>query len=241
VKTDPNINVATTVDEFMDYFGVLIANRRARPTEDLASLIANARVDDAPIGDLEALSYYILIATAGHDTTSSTISGGLLALIRHPDQMAKLRAEPGLMSSAIDEMVRWVTPVRHFFRTAVEDCDIGGRRVRAGDSLLLWYPSANRDETAFPSADAFDITRTPNRHMAFGYGPHVCLGQPLARMEIRVFFEELLARADGFALAGEPAWLASNFVGGLKRMPIRYRLAKLAPTDATVSRAAATR
>lgn len=223
VKVDPSVNVVTTVDEFSAYFAALTQARRAQPTDDVASLIANAVIDGEPIGDLEALSYYILIATAGHDTTSSTTAGGLLALIQNPEQMRRLRADPALLPRAIDEMVRWVTPVKHFFRTAMEDCELRGQRIRKGDSLLMCYASANRDEEVFEQPFRFDIKRAANRHLAFGYGPHLCLGQHLAKMEIRVFFEELLSRFDDFELAGEPAWVASNFVSGLKRMPIRYR------------------
>jgi cytochrome P450 len=225
VKKDPNVNVVTTVDEFTAYFGALTAARRASPTDDVASVIANATFDGEPIGDLEALSYYIIIATAGHDTTSSTTAGGLLALIQNPEQMRRLREDPRLLPAAIDEMFRWVTPVKHFFRTATADCELRGRPIRKDDALLLCYASANRDADIFPNPDTFDIARGPNRHLAFGYGPHVCLGQHLAKMEIRIFFEELLKRFDSFELDGEPAWLASNFVSGLKRMPIRYRAA----------------
>jgi cytochrome P450 len=225
VKTDPNVNVVTTVEEFSTYFGALTAARRAKPTDDVASLIANAVIDGEPIGDLEALSYYILIATAGHDTTSSTTAGGLLALIQNPEQMRKLRENPTLLPKAIDEMVRWVTPVKHFFRTAMEDSELRGQAIKKGDSLLMCYASANRDADIFDDPFAFDIERAPSRHIAFGYGPHLCLGQHLAKMEIRVFFEVLLKRFDQFELAGEPAWVASNFVSGLKRMPIRYRAA----------------
>ncbi|HEX7759093.1 MAG TPA: cytochrome P450 [Caulobacteraceae bacterium] len=223
VKTDPSVNVVTTVDEFTAYFTALTAARRASPTNDVASLIANAVIDGVPIGDLEALSYYVLIATAGHDTTGSTIAGGLLALIQHPAQMRRLRDDPALLPRAVDEMVRWVTPVKHFFRTALEDAEVGGQRVRKGDSLLMCYASANRDAEAFDDPFAFDVARPQSRHLAFGYGPHLCLGQHLAKLEIRLFFEALLARFDDFILDGDPAWVASNFVSGLKRLPIRYR------------------
>ena len=223
VKTDPNVNVVSTVDEYRSYFGALTAVRRAEPTDDLASLIANARFNGSLIGDLEALSYYIIVATAGHDTTSSTTAGGLLALIQNQDQMRLLRDNPALLPGAIDEMLRWVTPVKHFFRTATADTELRGARIRKGDGLMLAYASANRDSDIFAEPFTFDIRRSPNRHIAFGYGPHVCLGQHLAKMEIRIFFEELLKRFDSFELDGEPAWLASNFVSGLKRMPIRYR------------------
>lgn len=223
VKQGAKVDLLATIEEFRVYFDELTRQRRAHPGEDVASLIANAVVQGEPIGSLEALSYYILLATAGHDTTSSTTAGGLLALLENPDQMARLRGDPNLLSTAIDEMLRWVSPVKHFFRTAAVDTEVRGRTIRAGDHLLMCYPSANRDEEVFPNAGIFDVGRTPNRHVAFGYGPHVCLGQFLAKMEIRVLFEELLRRVEIIELAGEPAWLISNFVGGPKRLPIRFQ------------------
>ncbi len=219
-----NRNLAETVAEFGRYFGALTVERRKNPTGDVASIIANAEIGGAPIADHEALSYYIIIATAGHDTTSSTTAGGLLALIENPGQLARLQADPALLPGAVDEMIRWVTPVKHFFRTAARDHALRGETIRAGDNLMMCYPSANRDEEIFEAPFAFDIARSPNRHIAFGYGPHVCLGQYLAKMEIRVFFEELLAHIGSFELAGGPAWVQSSFVSGLKRMPIRYAM-----------------
>jgi cytochrome P450 len=225
VKKDPNVNLISTVQEFLGYFRGITRDRRANPQNDVASLLATAEIDGDPIGDQEILSYFIIIATAGHDTTSSTTAGGLLALLQNPDQMARLRADPALLAGAIDEMIRWVTPVKHFFRTAAADATVGEKAIKAGDALLMCYPSGNRDEDVFEEPFSFRIDRKPNRHIAFGYGPHVCLGQHLAKMEIRVFFEELFARIAHFELAGEPAWLSSNFVSGLKRLPIRYQLA----------------
>ncbi len=218
-----NVDLAASVGEFQAFFRELSAARRADPTDDLAGIIATAQIDGRPIADHEALSYYILIATAGHDTTSSTIAGGLLALIDHPEQMERLAADPALLPMAVEEMMRWVSPVRHFFRTAREDCLLRGRRIAAGDHLMMCYPSANRDEEVFDAPFAFRIDRTPNRHIAFGYGPHLCLGQHLARMEVRIFFEQLLARANGFVRDGAPLWLQSSFVSGLKTLPIRFR------------------
>ena len=218
-----NVDLAASVAEFRSFFSELSAARRAHPTDDLATVIATAQIDGRPIADHEALSYYILVATAGHDTTSSTTAGGLLALIDHPEEYARLAADPSLLPAAVEEMTRWVSPVRHFFRTAREDCMLRGRRIAAGDNLMMCYPSANRDEDVFDAPFAFRIDRAPNRHIAFGYGPHLCLGQHLARMEVRVFFEELLARAEGFERAGAPAWLQSSFVSGLKTLPIRFR------------------
>ncbi|RAY17315.1 cytochrome P450 [Actinomadura craniellae] len=220
----PEEQLAALLD-FFAYFQRLTAARRAEPTEDLASAIANARVDGEPLSDLDAASYYVIIATAGHDTTSSTISGGLHALIEHPDQLARLRNDLGLMPFAADEMIRWVTPVKEFMRTAEADTEVGGVPVRAGESVLLSYPSANRDEGVFDDPFRFDVGRDPNRHLAFGFGVHYCLGAALARMEIQEFFAELLPRLRSVELAGEPELTATTFVGGLKHLPIRYTLA----------------
>lgn len=213
-----------TAADFFDYFRKVVADRRANPRDDVASVIANATINGQPIAEHEALSYYVIIATAGHDTTSSTAAGGLLALLQHPEEFAKLRRKPELLSSAVDEMVRWVSPVKHFFRTATEDYELRGHKIRAGDHLMMCYWSANRDEDVFEAPQAFRIERSPNRHVAFGYGAHLCLGQHLAKMEIRALFGELMDRLDDIELAGEPAWVNASFVSGLKRLPVRYSL-----------------
>jgi cytochrome P450 len=217
-------DIRATVDEFGRYFATVTADRRANPREDVASAIANATIDGKPIGDKEAMDYYITIATAGHDTTASTIAGGMLALIEHPGELAKLRADPKLIGPAIDEMLRWVSPVRHFMRTAAEDYELRGRTIRKGDHLMMSYPSANRDEEVFADPFAFKVDRSPNRQVAFGYGPHVCLGQYLAKLELKAFFTELLRRyeVEQFTLNGTPAYVENPIVSGLKRLPIRY-------------------
>lgn len=207
------------------FFADLTRARRDRPTGDLASAIANARVDGEPLTDRETASYYVIIATAGHDTTSATVAGGLHALIRHPDQLERLRDDPGLMPSAVEEMVRWVSPVKGFMRTATEDAELRDRTIRAGQAVLLSFPSANRDEDVFSDPFRFDVGRDPNRHLGFGSGVHYCLGAALARLEIRAFFEELLPRLQEIEPAGDPVGIATTFVGGLKRLPIRYTLA----------------
>lgn len=213
------------VQDFEAYFAKLTADRRANPTDDVATVIANAQIDGAPIPELEANGYYMIIATAGHDTTSSSTSGGLLALMENPEQLAKLRADPeGLLPTAVDEMIRWTSPVRHFMRTATQDYELGGKTIRAGDSVILWYPSANRDESVFDAPFEFRVDRKEAKQLAFGYGAHVCLGQHLARMEITALYRELLARVDHIELAGEPRYMHSTFVGGLKSLPIRYRM-----------------
>lgn len=224
-KESPEGVSTNTIMDFFIYFNKMTAERRACPGEDLASVIANGKVHGCPLGDLETASYYIIVATAGHDTTSSTIAGGLRALIENPDEMAKLKADPDLLSSAVDEMIRWVTPVQHFMRTATEDHALRGKTIRKGDALQLLYISGNRDEEAFADAFRFKVDRPNNRHVAFGYGAHVCLGQHLAKMEIRAFFRELLGRLQSIELTGEPKRIHSTFVTGLKTLPVRYRLA----------------
>ncbi|MFD4414258.1 cytochrome P450 [Streptomyces sp. NPDC058476] len=217
-------DVLATLLDFFTYFQDLTNARRAAPTDDLASAIANARVDGAHLSDIDTLSYYVIIATAGHDTTSSTISGGLHALIQHPGELRRLRDDPALLPTAVDEMIRWVTPVKEFMRTATADARIGQVLVREGESVLLSYPSANRDEDVFDEPFRFDVGRDPNKHLAFGFGVHYCLGAALARMETRSLFAELLPRLESVELAGRPEWAATTFVGGLKRLPIHYTL-----------------
>ncbi|TDC84381.1 cytochrome P450 [Actinomadura sp. 7K507] len=219
-----------TLLDFFAYFQELTEARRKNPTDDLASAIANAKVgsggvtggDGEPLNDFDTASYYVIIATAGHDTTSATISGGLRALIEHPGQLDRLREKPELMPFAVDEMIRWVTPVKEFMRTATEDYELRGATIREGDAVLLSYPSANRDEDVFDDPFGFDVGRDPNKHLAFGFGVHYCLGAALARLEVRAFFEELLPRLGSVELAGPPVNTATTFVGGLKRLPIRY-------------------
>jgi len=224
-KTSIDMN---TITEFFDYFTKLTEARRADPQDDVASIIANAEINGEPIGHLEAMSYYIIVATAGHDTTSSSIAGGLLALLENPDQLEQLRANPDLLPSAIDEMIRWSTPVKHFMRTATTDYELRGKTIKKGDSLFLFYPSGNRDEEVFEDPFQFKIDRTPNKHLAFGYGAHVCLGQHLAKMEIKALFDALLPRLDSIELAGNPTRVAANFVSGLKHLPIRYAMSRKA-------------
>ena len=214
----------TVLLDFFNYFNELTASRRATPTDDLASVLANARLDGEFLPDMDLASYYVIIATAGHDTTSSTMAGGLSALLHHPDELARLQADPGLLPTAVEEMIRWVTPVKEFMRTAAEDAEVGGTTVKAGESLYLAYLSANRDETVFDEPFRFDVGRSPNKHLAFGFGPHFCLGAQLARMETRALYAELLPRLESIQLAGAPKSSATVFVGGIKTLPITYRI-----------------
>src|SRR5271169_2440456 len=210
--------------EFFGYFNALTASRREQPTEDLASAIANARVDGQPLSDVDTTSYYVIIATAGHDTTSATIAGGLQALIENPDQRKRLSDNLDLMPLATEEMIRWVTPVKEFMRTATADTSIRGVPIAQGESVYLSYVSGNRDEEVFDDPFRFDVGRDPNKHLAFGYGVHFCLGAALARMEVNSFFTELLPRLKTIELNGNPELISTTFVGGLKHLPIRYQV-----------------
>lgn len=210
--------------EMFQYFTELTASRRANPTDDLASTIANATLDGEPLSDIDTVSYYAIIAAAGHDTSSASISGGMHALLRNPDQLARLQNDMSLMPLAVEEMIRWTTPVKEFMRTAQQDYEIRGVRIAKGESVLLSYVSGNRDEDVFVDPFRFDVGRNPNKHIAFGYGVHFCLGAALARLEINSFFSELLPRLRSAELAGEPQHMATTFVGGLKHLPVRYSL-----------------
>ncbi len=221
--TTPEEQLQVLLD-FFGYFASLTASRRQQPTEDLASAIANAEIDGEQLSDVDTASYYVIIATAGHDTTSATIAGGLRALIDHPGELQRLREHPELMGSAVEEMIRWVTPVKEFMRTATADTTVRGVPIAEGESVYLAYVSGNRDEEVFADPYRFDVGRDPNKHLAFGYGVHFCLGAALARMEINSFFSELIPRLDSIELAGEPELSATTFVGGLKHLPIRYSL-----------------
>jgi hypothetical protein len=221
---NPQVDIFALVQQFFAYFGEVMQDRRANPRDDLATVIAQGTVDGEPIGMLEAISYYAITVTAGHDTTSSSTSGGLLELIRNPAEMAKLKADPSLIPAAVEEMIRWVTPVKHFMRTCTQDTEIGGKTIKAGDGVALFYWSGNRDEAVFEDPFAFRVDRTSNPQTAFGNGVHQCLGLHLARMEIRALFAELLPRLDDIALTGEPRLSVANFVSGLKDMPVRYAM-----------------
>jgi cytochrome P450 len=216
-----NLKVFRSISE---YFAAISEDRRHNPRDDLATVIANAQIDGARITDVDANSYYWTVITAGHDTTSSTLSGGLLALLQNSNELAKLRANPALIEQAVNEFLRWTTPIKHFFRTATEDYELRGEHIRAGDSLMMCYPSANRDEEVFEDSFTFKIDRSRNPQLAFGHGIHQCLGLHLAKLELRIFFEELLPRLEMIELAGSPSWYKANFVVGLKRLPISYHL-----------------
>lgn len=214
----------TVFMQLMGYLGELVERRRREPTDDLASVIANGVIDGAPMAMLETLSYLLVTSTAGHETTASALAGGLLAMLQNPDQLQLLRDRPELWNEgAADEVVRWVTPIRHMMRTATQDYVLRGQQIKAGDSLAMLYLSANRDEEAFVDPFRFDVQRTNSRHLAFGFGVHFCLGRLLALNEIKSFFKQLLQRVEHIELAGEAVQAQSNFVGTLKSLPVRYR------------------
>ncbi len=214
-----------TVADFEAYFRVITEDRRKHPRDDLATVIATAMVDGKPMSDLESMSYYIIVATAGHDTTSSSTAGALWALAENPDQFALVKQDPSLVPGLVDEAIRWTTPVKTFMRSATEDAELAGRKIAKGDWLMLCYASGNRDEAVFEDPFAFRVDRKPNRHLAFGYGGHLCLGQHLAKMEMRLLFEALLPRLKSLELAGEPRMSEANFVNGPKSLPIRFEIA----------------
>ena len=212
------------IADFYHYFTAISADRRATPTGDLATVIANSQIDGAPISEFEAMSYYMIVATAGHDTTSSTTATAMWALAEHPDQLARLKEDLSRVPGLIDEAIRWATPVKTFMRSATADAEVGGQPIRKGDWLMLCYASGNRDESVFDDADTFRADRTPNKQLAFGYGAHLCLGQHLAKMEMRILFEELLPRLKSVRLAGEPRMSQAVFVNGLKSLPIAFEM-----------------
>jgi cytochrome P450 len=222
---DPLEYLTGTIARFDDYFAALTDERRAHPTGDLATVIANGEIDGCPMERHARLWYFIIVATAGHDTTSYALSGGMEQLLRHPDQMAALAADPGLATNAAEEMIRWTSPVRSFLRYAQADTEIDGVPIAAGDRVLLSYPAANRDDAVFADPMRFDITRPDaEKLISFGLGVHYCLGSQFARREVRTMLPKVLERVSSIELAGDPVWAEAAFVGGVKRLPIRYTL-----------------
>lgn len=212
--------------EMWAYANQLANERQQHPLGDLVSVLLEAEVDGDRLTEMEFDSFFLLLAVAGNETTRNLISGGMRALLEHPEERDRLLADPSLLPTAIEEMLRWVSPLIHFRRTATRDVEMHGQQIRAGDKVVIFYPSANRDEATFRSPERFDIGRTPNEHVAFGIGEHFCLGANLARLEIRLIFEELLRRVPDLALAGPVRRLRSNFINGIKAMPVRRGLAK---------------
>lgn len=199
----------------------LIGRRRAHPAGDLLGVLVDPDGDGERLTDEEIRWFGVLLVVAGNETTRHVLSGGLLALLEHPGEMARLAGDPSLLAPAVEEILRFVAPVLHMARVATEDVVLRGRRIRPGERVVMWYPSANRDEEVFADPDRFDVGRSPNEHVTFGIGEHFCLGASLARLEISVFFEELLRRYPDVTLAGPQTRLRSNFIGGLKHLPVR--------------------
>ncbi len=229
---DPEFQHGSTAEETIErarielftYFNDLSNERRARPTDDIVSVVANGKVNDAPLPPIELLSYYFLLVVAGNETTRNAMTGGMLAFLSNPGEWEKLRRDASLLDSAVEEIVRWTTPVIQFGRTATQDYGLRGKTIRKGESVCLFYPSGNRDEEVFEEPFAFRIEREPNRHIAFGMGEHVCLGAHLARLELRHAFSELRQRLESCELTGPVARVRSSFVGGIKRAPMRWRI-----------------
>jgi cytochrome P450 len=219
-----NASIQALAMEFVQLFNSIIEERRANPTADLASLLANAKVNGEPMGMMETLGYYLITFTAGHDTTKNALAGGVRALAEHPAEYEKIKRNPDLAPTAVEEIVRWTSPVNYMKRVVADDVEFRGQKLQKGENLVLFYASANRDERIFSDPDVFRVDRTPNPHLAFGIGEHFCLGTHLARQSQRALLREMAQRIDTLELAGEPVQIASSFVVGLKRLPIRYRL-----------------
>jgi cytochrome P450 len=211
-----------TLLEFGAYFQEVIDDRKKNPQDDLATVLATAQVDGEPMDPLDQMSYFIIAASAGHDTTSAVLGAGMKALLENPEQLQQWRDNPELDDGAAKELMRWVSPVRHMVRTATEDIELRGKQIKAGDNIALWFPAANRDPEVIANPNVLDISRDPKLHLAFGHGSHMCLGQHLAVMEVARFYRELLPRLKSIEMAAEPTWIHANFVGGLKSMPVRY-------------------
>ena len=212
------------VADFSAYFRKITEDRRQSPRDDLATVIANAKIGGDYMPEHDQTSYYMIVATAGHDTTSSSTAGAVWALARDPAEFAKVKANPELIPGLVDGAIRWMTPVKHFMRSATADTELGGRRIAKGDWLMLCYASGNRDEDVFEDPDRFRSDRKPNRHVAFGYGAHLCLGQYLAKLEMRILFEELLPHLKSLSLDGEVKMTQAYFVNGPKKLPIRFEV-----------------
>ncbi len=238
-SADPEYQVSpdATMDagiQMYAYAEKLSAERRKDPRDDLISVLIAAEVDGDELTQLEINVFFLLLAVAGNETTRNLIAGGMLAFFEHPDEWTRLRDDPSLMDSAVEEMLRWVTPVMYFRRNALQDEEIRGQQIKKGDKVTLWYISANRDEDAFPDPYRFDVGRTPNMHLTFGAGgPHNCLGLNLARLEIKVMFEELIRRMPDIEQAGPAQRLRSNFISGIKHLPVKFTSEKAARQTAS--------
>jgi cytochrome P450 len=214
--------------EFFGMFNQIIEDRRANQTDDLASLLANGQVNGEPMGLMETLGYFLITFSAGHDTTKNALAGGIHALAEHPEEFQKLKSNPELIPSAVEEIVRWTSPVNYMKRVVGEDLEFHGQKLRKGDNVVLFYASANRDEAVFEDPFTFRVDRKPNPHLGFGIGEHFCLGSHLARESQKAMLREIVRRIDSLELAGEPEQIHSSFVVGLKKLPLRYRVSDAA-------------
>jgi len=210
--------------ELFMYFAKMVEEKRKKPADDLVSLFISAEVDGAPLPPMDVLSFCMIVVVAGNETTRNGTSGGMLTLIEHPAELAKIQRDPARLADGIEEMLRWVSPIIHFARTATQDVELRGKKIRKGDRLGLFYPSANRDEEVFDAPFTFDVDRTHNRHIAFGMGEHFCAGAHVARLELEMAFKYLLPRIDFIELDGPVERLRSSLVGGVKHLPIHYKL-----------------
>jgi cholest-4-en-3-one 26-monooxygenase len=209
--------------ELYAYASQLAEQKRANPKDDLISVLTHSEVDGEQLSDLELDLFFLLLSVAGNETTRNLISHGMVDLLQNPDQLEKVRKNRALLPGTVEEMLRFASPVMHFRRTATSDVQLGGQQIKTGDKVVIWYISANRDEKVFKDPYTFDIERTPNEHVAFGGGgPHFCLGANLARMEINVMFDEVLDRLDDIELAAPVSRLRSNFINGLKHIPLKF-------------------
>lgn len=229
VGADPLDAQRQVAADLYTLFDRIIQDRRANPSDDLASLIANAKLENGEaLGPIETFGYYMIVFLAGHDTTRNALSAGLEAFARYPDQLELVRRDPSLVKSAVEEIIRWATPVNYMKRTAARDVQVRDKTIREGDSAVLFYASANRDEDVFDDPFRFDVTRKPNRHLGFGTGEHFCLGAHLARASMRALVHELATRLEEFELATEPTQIHSSFVVGRKTLPVRYKFRDVA-------------
>jgi cytochrome P450 len=210
--------------QLWDLGRAIVHDRRTAPGDDLLSTLLRAEVDGERLSETDLDNFFSIMVVAGNETTRIAIAQGVLAFCGHPEQWDRLRADPGLLDRATEEVLRWTCPTHFMRRTATADTHLGGATIRAGDKIVLWYVSGNRDETEFAEPDTFDIARSPNRHLSFGRGgPHLCLGAHLARLEIRVVLAALARRVAAFELAGQPRRIRSNFTNGLRQLPVRIR------------------
>jgi len=221
----PGQTIRRARGELHGYFQRLVEQRRSNPEDDLVTDLIGATIDGAPLSEAQILSYCELMVEAGNETTRNAISGGLLAFGEHRGEWERLRGRPELLTDAVEEILRWVSPITHFTRTATEDCEVRGAKIRAGEQVALFWASGNRDEEVFAEPFAFRVDRRPNPHLAFGAGEHFCMGAHVARVELEVVFRHLLARLETFEVSGPVERLSSAVNGGLKHLPLRYRLA----------------